>query len=336
MSRVAGILLLPFVLGACGAILGLGDAPIASTDAGDSDAPDATGDQGSERTPPTTDAADSGSNDGTPAGEASAPYPADRIGNIPGLALWFRADKGVTQVGDLVVAWTDQTANGNNAQGVVDGTNDYRPTVIDGANGLPAIHFGSDLTDAGQRIRVSYLLVADSPSLQFHTGDFLIELVARPRNTQGGLLCSKELPLAPYQGIGMFVNHDPGVNGMPTWQVATDENDVVPGPSTNDIGRWRVFGVQRAGSVLSLRLDGPADASAEAFGQSVNSRMLPPNLDVSAPGTELTLGAQHHPGYPVNLPALADIAEVVAIEGPVATKDLNGLEGYLTTKYAIH
>jgi hypothetical protein len=57
---------------------------------------------------------------------------------------------------------------------------------------------------------------------------------------------------------------------------------------------------------------------------------------VSAPGVDLTLGAQVHPGQPENFFGASDVAEIIAVGGSITTEDLNGLEGYLTKKYAIH
>jgi hypothetical protein len=134
----------------------------------------------------------------------------------------------------------------------------------------------------------------------------------------------------------MFINWNWGTPMATTWGVQIDEYDQAVVPGVNDIGHWRVYGMRRAGSTLSARLDGAMVGSPELFGHAAGVETLGAEIDVSATGVDLDLGAQVHPGLPTNLWANADVAEIVAVGGSITTQDLNGLEGYLTTKYAIH
>jgi hypothetical protein len=345
-------------------LLGLGDAPVVTTDnsdAGDGGSLDAPADQVPERTPPpdaaetsadtadtsadtadtSADTADTSADDVLDApyeAEASAVYPVGRVGTIPGLSLWLRADKGISKTGARVDTWADQTPNGNNAQGPMVSGVDYRPTVIAGANGLPAIHFGSDLDgDGGQVNRSTYLDVADSPSLQFGSGDFLIEVVVRAVGPDTGALYVKQVGGEPFLGNGLYVNSGPTVALVSAWTSQVDDGDFLLSQVAKDTGHWRVFGMQRTGMNLSLRLDGPTPGSMELFCHSDASKNLPPAIpSLSAAGVDLYLGGRVTPGNGGIMFALADIAEVVAVGGSITTQDLNGLEGYLATKYAIH
>ncbi len=64
-----------------------------------------------------------------------------------GLALWLRADRGVTTSGGSVTAWADQSGNGVDLTSGVAGAPTLTPNVV---NGLPAVTFsGSEQLNGG-------------------------------------------------------------------------------------------------------------------------------------------------------------------------------------------
>lgn len=89
-----------------------------------------------------------------------------------GLALWLKADAGVTTEGTgTVTYWADQSPNANDAAPRWDGTPDERPVqVMDVVGGKPAIRFdGID----------DVLEVYNSPSLQPMEGSWTVFFVAK-------------------------------------------------------------------------------------------------------------------------------------------------------------
>lgn len=88
-----------------------------------------------------------------------------------GLALWLKADAGVTTEGGVVTAWLDQSPNANNAGPRFDGTPEERPVQVPNAlGGKPAIRF--DGVD-------DVLEIYNSPSLQPMSGGWTVIFVAK-------------------------------------------------------------------------------------------------------------------------------------------------------------
>lgn len=95
-----------------------------------------------------------------------------------GLALWLKADAGVTTEGTAVMAWLDQSPNGNVAAPRSDGTPDERPQLIsDALGGKPVIRF--DGVD-------DVLEILNSPSLQPVSGGWTVIFVARRLSASQG------------------------------------------------------------------------------------------------------------------------------------------------------
>ena len=92
------------------------------------------------------------------------------------------------QSDDTVSGWQDQSSKGNDA---VQSTATKRPTLLATAvNGLPALRF-----DGAE----DYLHVSDDVSLQFGTGQYTVEVVARsgdaPAQSVALLVAALELGL---------------------------------------------------------------------------------------------------------------------------------------------
>lgn len=236
--------------------------------------------------------------------------------SISGLALWLDANKGVTKNNQNQVSkWADQSGNANDAsQATVNNQPVWTANVV---NALPAIHF----TKNGSG---SLLDIADAASLQFGTGDFSIEVVARfdnnPSNgtTDGfGVLYAK---VGQSSGI-FFIANDPfgmkaGVSG------AFDGNNNISAQSSYNDNKSRLFGVRRVGSSLELRVQSMAAAT----------KMQQGNTDVSASGVGVLIGRLDAMNQSV-LKLDGDIAEMVAVKGSISAMDLKSLESYLTSKY---
>jgi hypothetical protein len=278
--------------------------------------PDASSDAAAE-TPPPAEA-------GTDAGDFD-------VQGVTGLALWLRSDTGVTASGAQVVSrWADQSGNGNDATETRDG---LQPTLVTpGINGLPTIHFASTAAaSTGTGFQGNDLLIADSPTLEWGTGDFLVEVVARYTNDPssathdafGALYVAIFGPPDMAQsGFGLYANvfQEPGdlatssaIEGYVWGQPVA----VSAGTGYND-GTAHVFAVRRASATLSVRIDG----------KEVGSQTIAPT-DLGGTGAHLG-GVQNATAQRLE----GDISEVVAVSGSIGPLDLAGIEAYLKHRYS--
>jgi len=61
--------------------------------------------------------------------------------SVPGLAAWWRADKGIRSEAGRVLTWADANGQGHDLSA---GGAEERPVLLAGAaNGLPAVRFGT-------------------------------------------------------------------------------------------------------------------------------------------------------------------------------------------------
>jgi hypothetical protein len=241
---------------------------------------------------------------------------------LPKLGLWLAADMGVATALGKVTTWMDQSGHGNNATQTV---GDRQPTLTPTSlNGRPVVRFDG-VNNA--------LHVGESPSLQYGTGDYTIEIVAAWQNNPNGLgspygiLFSKQSQLSPdYTGIGIFANFPlpaPDTT-FGTLVRSTNGQDVhTPQNGFND-GVARVLGVRRiGGTTLEVRVNGVSAATkvVEAV-----------NVDTS--GTFLFIGAQEKPGSVIQA-MRGYIAEMIVVGSSLAPTELANLEAYLKAKYGL-
>jgi hypothetical protein len=269
-----------------------------------------------------TDAADEGSTTGDAA--------AFDIKSIPGLVLWLDGSMGLVQNAGHVTSWSDRSIQKNDA---AQGNANFQPTfVMNGVGGLPCVHFDA-APQTGQ-----VLVVADSSSLQFGTGDFLVEVVARYDNAPSATPTLQRASAAFFakadfinneQGV-LFFGNTPAIQPVHTnlqAQLSVVWNATSSNEGYND-GKGRDLGMRRVGSMLELR------AAGMAVGSSTYTKSA---IDVSAAGIPLNLGSTGGQGYPdASLWRLdGDICEVIAVRGAISPSDLIGVEGYLATKYKL-
>lgn len=161
--------------------------------------------------------------------------------------------------------------------------------------------------------------IPDSTSLELGTGDFLIEVVASWTNVSYGLIYGKAVyGVSPYNGAIVFAGYTSSTGFAA--QTNISDHVLTNAMSLND-GTARLVGFQRAGTTLTTRVNGIADGTA-----TVN----PPD-DCNAIANAADIGSQ---GRGVQQ-MLGDIAEIVVISGTVDATDLQALESYLQTKYAL-
>ncbi len=277
--------------------------------------------------------------------EASAPWVPSALS---GLVLWLDdarglglADAGVDG-GDAgpPLLWIDQSGHGNNASGM--GSPAISPAAL---HGKPAVHFNGT-TD--------YLLVSDSPTLQWGTGDFVVALVvqhttfANDAGSVYGTLYSKQIAdVSPYGGVGLFAN-TPSRTSAILAQLSTAAATTSGSAGYNNgspfvVVMHRSIDAPDAGSPVDAGGDAALDAASDASVPAVASLgILIDGLsagtnsgaayarDVSAVGYAARIG-----GTQYGQDMTGDIAEVIGIQGAVSDDDLAKLEAYLKTKYGL-
>jgi hypothetical protein len=257
--------------------------------------------------------ADSGASQGVDVGTDVGVVPAWTPASLPGLALWLDGTVGVSVGAGGTLTWLDQSGKGNSAVSV------GQPTLVPaGIGGKPAVHFDGATT---------YLVIQDSPSLQFATDDYAVAIVAAHTTSLSnvhyyGMFYTKQLGVGPYDGVGITANtlaHNGGilaqVADQPQSQVSTVETDFNNGTPFYLVVR------RTGGSTLDVRVNGIGMGTATGTGYSI---------DVSASGKEVNIG-----GTAGLQDVLGNIAEVIAIHATLGGTDLANLEAYLKAKYGL-
>ncbi len=256
------------------------------------------------------------------------------VGKVQGLSQWLRADKGVNADSRQVVSnWADQSGNKNDAfesrsdSGAGTGTG-LQPTLVPVAiNGLPCVHFSSQLSTASGN---DLLMNPDSGTLRWGTGDYLIEVVARydndPSSSTAGYgalyvnIYGTPIDQTNTVGIGLYANVPPLDSGSAAstgilGYIAGQPTAISAGVGYNN-NAAHTFAMQRSGTTLSVRIDGTVVAMQTVVVTDVGAG--------GRLGGIQNAGAQRLDG---------DIAEVIAVRGPIAADDLSGIEGYLHARY---
>jgi hypothetical protein len=239
---------------------------------------------------------------------------------LPGLVLWLDASQAVTTSQSKVSAWTDQSASNNSA---TQPTTAQQPTLVTGViNGHPVVRFDGASTA---------LQIADAASLQWGTGDYVVEIVGSWKNgaTSLGMLYAKAAyTTPPYPGALVWANMQ-GTSDSTALGAANESTSgyYVTGATMNlNDGTPRLYAARRYGGTnLEVRVNGVSDQSV----------VLPAATDVSATGNPAYIGGHPQNTTSVIQPLDGDIAEVVAVHGSLTTAQLSALETYLKTKYGL-
>ncbi len=259
-------------------------------------------------------------------GESSAPV-ASSPQHFANLVLWLDPTSGLAIGPDeRLTSWTDRSVYQHVARPMRGG-----PVYLPQAwKGLAAISFGHDNGDTVA------LRIADAPSLQWGTSDFLIAAVVRYRNqpahsntlTSLGLLYSKQTHQRPFPGPGLFLNNaypeylgtGPTTSAIVFQLRASVDYHVASADTGYNDGRVHRIVAQRRGLVLRLAVDGQLVGEITA-----------PSLDnIDTVGTAITIGA-HATDLVQQLEG--EIFELLAFEGELSAAQLADLDDYLANKY---
>jgi hypothetical protein len=241
------------------------------------------------------------------------------VGAVSCVVLWLDAAKGVTQMNNFVSKWADQSGKGNDAQ---QPTGTRQPGVVaNGINALPSIHFNQGNQNG------NVLIINDSATMQWGTGDFAVWVVARYNNATMNSFNTALMFSKTAQGMGgftgpflvgnYFANNQivaglqGGISGNNVLQQGAAYNDAAP----------RAFGLRRTGTSIELRVNGAAVATVMQNG----------NVDVSTPTTPARIGADDTQAQFRRMNG--DISEVIGCKGAISAQDLAGVDGYLKGKY---
>ena len=246
------------------------------------------------------------------------------IGNVPGLVLWLDGGHGLDHDGqNRVSKWADRSGNRNDAAPASD---QNAPTyVAQSIHQQPGVHFGV--------VGTPQLTIAGSPSLNWGTGDFVVEVVVEFKNaaplgqaTPDSTPCFYQKGPSPASGsgtngVGLFGNSEGGAGASGRIGQANGIPRGVRVLSPLNTGTPHVIALRRNGDTLELRVDGTSAATA------TGAKNIDVDTDNNASIGSL-LGGQ---AFRVD----GDIDEVIAVSGAGATSHLGDVESYLMTKYGL-
>jgi len=225
------------------------------------------------------------------------------------------ATLGIT--GAEVLTWLDSSGNSNTGAAVAGAL-----PVEAAINGKRAVRFD------GTR----HIEVADSPSLQMGTGDFVLAVVAtyETANTATShILAAKQAPNAPLLGPALLANYAfrPGnltdrsttVAGL-LRDGAKGEAMAVQAVPQPEAGKPHLFLLYRKGDFYTLRVD-RADRGTGAKTEVI--------VDTSAPGAPLRIGGDGVAGHGI----VGHIGEVVLVKGAMPERERERLESDLVNKW---
>ena len=219
---------------------------------------------------------------------------------LQGLALWLKADAGVTLAGSNVTSWADQSGNGNNATSPT-----TPPTFISSSiNSKPAISFNND----GSWMRIP-------PNSIGNSGNITVFVVID--YTSGGIILNKgdgaafegtEWEMAPQNGFGYVRNDD----GDFSWNV------VVFTPS----GLSLITMITTSGITELLNNNASEGNSSNATPINAISQYIGIGGGGTEGGTTAALNAK--------------IPEIIIYNRAITTPERQQVEAYLNEKYAIY
>lgn len=224
---------------------------------------------------------------------------------VPGLALWLDPTAGVTETAGKVSAWADTFS----AITVVQATPANQPTK--GTVGSKPVLVFSDST---------WLAAASvGTKLDFGTGDLTVVVVCTTEPTAttaltGVLYKFPDVSASPFDGLQVYANL--GGGGKPGAGLAGEGLMLTASAGSVSDGKLHLLALRRAGTKLTLRLDGAEVATMTAAARSV---------DTASP---LQIGGRAALVH--NAPN--KLGDVLIYKGTVSDTDFTSLEGFVKTK----
>jgi hypothetical protein len=210
---------------------------------------------------------------------------------LPGLAVWLDASRGVNTSSGKIRRWSDQSGNGNDATG----GNDTAIVEPGAANGKDAVACPL----AGNAFQI-----ADSPTVRWGTGGFVIAMVLKRSATTAANLWGKQSTT----GAGTALSFQAS-GGDYRLNVGTSAVSVTTAVPQGGRFHW----VIARGMRVVLQTE-----SSSATGSTSSE-------DISAAGGHVFFCQA----------ALHSVAEVIAVKGPMSDADGTKLVNYFKAKYAL-
>jgi len=239
---------------------------------------------------------------------------------LSGLSLWLKADAGVTLSASNVIAWADQSGNGNNATPFDVG---YEPLFVSSSvNGLPTIRFLD--SDTSLLVTPSFLAVSYNTPIS-------IIAVAKAVDSEVVVDGSAQRWLLPSGASGSFEigftfgsygNTSPNYSAM----VGSNFTGETESQSSEIIGtETAVVAVSNTGTMVNFHKNGTLVGSLDPSSYSTTN----------ASDGVWGIGGQLGDGS-VYLPAKFNLAELVIYNRAITTQERQQVEAYLNAKYAIY
>lgn len=228
------------------------------------------------------------------------------IGVYPSaLALWLRADTGVTTDANGVIQWNDLSGNGNNLTQTFGAS--YEPQLVTNAlNGAPVIRFvGSN---------VNFMTASSSPSLAI-TNDISIFAVMNFATLAGGtngMIVSKTTVSQP-ASYDYYVNSTAVRLGRGNGSTSAFVNST-NAPTT---GVPHLLDVEMQGTTVTERLDGHVNGSGTLRTSMFDN------------GDGLYIGSREDAANHLT----GDLAELIIVGSALSASDVASLESYIATGY---
>lgn len=240
----------------------------------------------------------------------SAPFsPAD----LTGLALWLKADAGVTLSGSNVTAWADQSGNGRNAT-----PNDPTNKPIFNAsdkNGKPTISLTSMSDELERVFTISSNPLGASGSTAFSVQ--YVEDVCGNGNDNGPIFGN-------FGGSATQTHYPYGVDCSVYDAFATTSRKDSLTPPTAITATWSIYSVHSTNGEWKDYVNG-------ALMQSDSGNTY--DNSIGGDDTTLYIGKQTGLG---NFSLKGKVAEVIVYNRVLTTPERQQVEAYLNTKYAIY
>ncbi len=250
--------------------------------------------------------------------------------NVPipttNLALWLRADQGVTADSSQVVSgWADYSGKANNA---TQSTSGYRPKRISGViNGQPAIRFdGSD----------DYLNLPAATSTSMSLSDFrngiTAIVVARPNHLQ---TTARFITLSrgSSSNVVSFAYNKP----FSYTEISTNIEYYLSNPSgISEVVAWQAINESQFKSnqiTQTPTTGGNGSVDIHSNGYLVVSGTAPlPNYSTSSPRNQNFIGKSSYSNQPL---LDADIAEVILYQRPLSSTERRQVDYYIYKRYRL-
>lgn len=247
------------------------------------------------------------------------------VGFYPGLAIWLRADAGITTDGSgYVTYWADQSGNGSDV--VSDGVQQYEPVLTNGYNGFPAVYFnGTNALVNGAQTPVLNIAgdMAIYAVVEFDDYNSPIgrEIASKAAGLAGNIPASYDF-YARTTGKLWFYRGDGGSGG----NLVSYGSEVSANAPTPLLPH--VVVANMSGTTASQYMDGITNGTA------------PINVPLADGGGYFWLGSRTdffvNNGLNPSSPALkGNMSEIMVFTEALTVADRAGLDGYLGNKYNI-